>query len=585
MDADLIAALAEATVAGSAAMLLVLALRRPVRATLGASAAYALWLSVPAALLAVLLPRGVDVPLALPVAWQVAPAIIVSATPQQQSGVGWRELVMLLWLAGALASIAMLAWQQHRFRGALGTLRRRSDGLYQSMTATAGLPAVAGVLRPRILLPADFEQRYSTQEQSLVLQHERVHVRRGDLVANALGALLRCLFWFNPLLPLALRRFGLDQELACDERVIARNPRARRQYAEAMLKTHFDELPLPLGCHWQARHPIKERIDLLKRPTPSPMQWMAAMFLALGLSASAGYAAWAAQPAVRSVGAGQGDGGRYLLARQSSFGAQTGSGVLSQWVDAGEAAVSIIGAGAGQWKNTARIDPGPQPGTVTVRMTIEEGDPGRVVATPTLVVMEGDAAAVEQRNDDGALVYRTQFRVLPLVGSEQETQEKMDALLMGEPEAGTGDVEAATITHKMPPPHYPVEAARNYVDGEVMLLVTVAPDGSVSDVQVERSTPEGVFDGVSIAAARLWKFKPAMKDGRPIAGQVRVPITFSTAPENDQPSPVALSEFANYQWMRVPKDGEAASICDVVRADEVSDKLIFCGVRKAVVGR
>ena len=36
---------------------------------------------------------------------------------------------------------------------------------------------------------------------------------------------------------------------------------------------------------------------MLKRPTPSPMQWMAATLLALGLSASAGYAAWAAQPA------------------------------------------------------------------------------------------------------------------------------------------------------------------------------------------------------------------------------------------------------------------------------------------------
>ena len=58
MAAELFALVWEATLAGSAALLLVLALRRPLRAWLGASAAYALWLCVPVVLLAVLLPRG-----------------------------------------------------------------------------------------------------------------------------------------------------------------------------------------------------------------------------------------------------------------------------------------------------------------------------------------------------------------------------------------------------------------------------------------------------------------------------------------------------------------------------------------------
>ena len=41
----------------------------------------------------------------------------------------------------------------------------------------------------------------------------------------------------NPLLPLALRRCREDQELSCDERVIANSAGARRSYAAAMLKT------------------------------------------------------------------------------------------------------------------------------------------------------------------------------------------------------------------------------------------------------------------------------------------------------------------------------------------------------------
>ena len=50
---DLLRLLLETTLAGSAAVLLVLALRVPVRRWLGASAAYLLWLAVPAAWLAV----------------------------------------------------------------------------------------------------------------------------------------------------------------------------------------------------------------------------------------------------------------------------------------------------------------------------------------------------------------------------------------------------------------------------------------------------------------------------------------------------------------------------------------------------
>lgn len=411
MGAELAAFLVEATLAGSLALALVLVLRRPLRALLGASAAYALWLCVPVALLAVLLPRGMEVPLALPVSWQVAPAVVMAMRPEQPDW-HWRELLLLLWLSGALGAAFALGRQQQRFRRGLGALRDRGDGLYQAATATAGLPAVTGVLRPRILLPADFERRYTEQEQSLVIAHERLHVRRGDLLANVSAALLGCLFWFNPLLHFAQRRFRLDQELACDERVIARNPRARRQYGEAMLKTQFDPLPLPLGCHWQARHPITERIDMLKRPTPSPLHWTLALLFATTLSATTGYVSWAAQASNLPVTAG---------------------------------------------------------------------------------------AAHAQR---GAVQERTP--------------------------ASAGPAGQPMLASRMPPPRYPLEAARNGVGGKVLLLVTVRPDGSVGDVQVEESTPAGVFDAVSVEAARQWTFTPEMRDGVPVQGQIRVPVTFET---------------------------------------------------------
>src|SRR3546814_629662 len=89
-------------------------------------------------------------------------------------------------------------------------------------------------LRARIVLPADFDARYSADERALILAHERIHRARGDVAGNALLAALRCVYWFNPLLWIAADRFRRDQELACDATVFTLHPHARRASREAL---------------------------------------------------------------------------------------------------------------------------------------------------------------------------------------------------------------------------------------------------------------------------------------------------------------------------------------------------------------
>src|SRR3546814_498383 len=123
-------------------------------------------------------------------------------------------------VASALSQAAV----QRRFHRSLGALRVDGNGLLRAGSST-GLPAVVG-LRARIVLPADFDVRYSADERALILAHERTHRARGDVAGNALMAALRCVYWFNPLLWIAADRFRRDQELACDATVVARHPHA-----------------------------------------------------------------------------------------------------------------------------------------------------------------------------------------------------------------------------------------------------------------------------------------------------------------------------------------------------------------------
>jgi len=156
-------------------------------------------------------------------------------------------------------------------------------------------PAVVG---RTIILPFDFEVRFTPAEQAAVLAHEAEHLARGDVMANAVVALIQCICWFNPLVHLAARWIRIDQELACDAGVIADQPSLRRPYAEALLKTQVLGAVPPVGCAWRARGflPLRDRIRLLKRRAPSPARRAFCALLLVALTLGCGYAAWASQP-------------------------------------------------------------------------------------------------------------------------------------------------------------------------------------------------------------------------------------------------------------------------------------------------
>lgn len=64
-------------------------------------------------------------------------------------------------------------------------------------------------------------------------------------------------------------------------------------------------------------------------------------------------------------------------------------------------------------------------------------------------------------------------------------------------------------------PSYPPQAQRDGIEGEVMLEVTVGPDGTVKDVRVKSAKPRGVFEQAAIVAARKGRFRPKVVDGKP----------------------------------------------------------------------
>ena len=105
------------------------------------------------------------------------------------------------------------------------------------VSSAVGSPAVAGLLRPVLLLPASFPNGFSAGEARMVLLHELTHLKRHDLPLNWLLCVLQALHWFNPLLWLAFARMRTDRETACDAQVLGADAEDRRaDYGHALLK-------------------------------------------------------------------------------------------------------------------------------------------------------------------------------------------------------------------------------------------------------------------------------------------------------------------------------------------------------------
>ena len=65
-------------------------------------------------------------------------------------------------------------------------------------------------------------------------------------------------------------------------------------------------------------------------------------------------------------------------------------------------------------------------------------------------------------------------------------------------------------------PVYPSQAKRRGIEGYVLLEFVVTKSGAVRDPRVIESSPQGIFDRASIAAALKSKYKPKVVNGLPI---------------------------------------------------------------------
>ena len=379
-----------------------------------------------------------------------------------------------------------------RLASALALAGLRADRVV--ISGANPIPAVVGTLRPRIVVPLVLLDELDVDELAGVLLHEEMHRRHGDPAIALIQRLTTSLLFFFPLLAPLQRRIREAAELRCDEGALRAGAEASA-YARALARTvqlGLDPSPAPAALDDGNPSLVARRIDRLKEPgrTRIMMKHRLAMGFAVALLAA----------------------GVFLPVNPHGLMADTGADTAAfnrVWnLDKHVTiqlekmpAVKAIAAIAAQSGVTIETE-GPTNGCL-VSLAVADAPAGQ--ALESIAKQSGIRFEVVSSNALRAIF----------------------------PGAVNADVQMPEVIHRVDAV-YPKDAMRARGEGVVVLAATVGADGVVSDVEVVRHADGWPsLDQAAVDAVRQFTYKPAMKDGEPVATQIHVKMEFSLRKGSD----------------------------------------------------
>lgn len=142
------------------------------------------------------------------------------------------KVASVIWIIVSLAILLMLAVIYFTTLYEIKDAVHLQDSIYLSEKIIS--PAVYGIIKPKIILPASYKDR----DIELVILHEKMHIHSADNLWRILAFFIVAVHWFNPLCWLYLKLFLADIELSCDERVLTKVGDSRtKEYALSLLES------------------------------------------------------------------------------------------------------------------------------------------------------------------------------------------------------------------------------------------------------------------------------------------------------------------------------------------------------------
>ncbi len=135
-----------------------------------------------------------------------------------------------IWITGIAAMLIYTVISYVLIKRKTAESIKTEDGIY--ICDGIGSPFILGIIKPQIFIPSDTPEA----DISLIVAHEKAHLKRLDHLWKPLGFLILSVYWFNPLMWAAYIFLCRDIEAACDERVLKnQGADVKKSYSEALI--------------------------------------------------------------------------------------------------------------------------------------------------------------------------------------------------------------------------------------------------------------------------------------------------------------------------------------------------------------
>ncbi|MEO5914534.1 MAG: M56 family metallopeptidase [Luteolibacter sp.] len=195
-----------------------------------------------------------------------AAVLPVPAMEQASSAFPWLNVILGFWMMGfvvatirlGLAARGISIWRKQSTKVAEigGVEIRQLDGLKS--------PVAAGVIRPGIFVPVDWEN-WSDEARQMVLEHELAHHRRRDPLWRWIAEIACAVHAYNPLVLWISRRLTMQCEYACDAMVL-KNGALPADYARLLCEFAEESAPVGPALAMAVASSLESRVRRLMKP-------------------------------------------------------------------------------------------------------------------------------------------------------------------------------------------------------------------------------------------------------------------------------------------------------------------------------
>lgn len=142
------------------------------------------------------------------------------------------ELLLKIWILGMSVSLVAMGVSFLALKTNVTRMKRCGSDLFNDCCRELGVNAVIyvsnrvsspfsfGIMKKCVVVPENVLE-YKKSELRCIFLHELIHHKHRDTIVNLLLCILGCIYWFNPVMHIAVNRAKLDMEIYCDYSVVS----------------------------------------------------------------------------------------------------------------------------------------------------------------------------------------------------------------------------------------------------------------------------------------------------------------------------------------------------------------------------